>query len=48
LNPDQEDDLLLPGTTSLLMAGCLDVYAASADQKQRQRQELLTEMFTAA
>jgi CHAT domain-containing protein len=39
---------LKAGTTSLLMAGCLDVYAAAAEQHQGQPQELLTEMFTAA
>ncbi len=39
---------LKAGTTSLLMAGCLDAYAAAAARKQDQRQELLTEMFTAA
>jgi CHAT domain-containing protein len=39
---------LKAGTTPVLMASCLDVYAAAADRQKDQRQALLAEMFTAA
>jgi CHAT domain-containing protein len=39
---------LKAGTTPDLMAPCLDVYAAAADQQKDQAQKLLAEMFTAA
>jgi CHAT domain-containing protein/tetratricopeptide (TPR) repeat protein len=39
---------LKAGTTPVLMASCLDVYAAEADRQKDQRQVLLSEMFTAA
>ncbi len=39
---------LKAGTTPVLMAPCLDVYAAAASQQPEQRQTLLAEMFTAA
>jgi CHAT domain-containing protein len=39
---------LKAGTTPVLMAACLDVYAHEADAQKARRQELLAEMFTAA
>jgi CHAT domain-containing protein/tetratricopeptide (TPR) repeat protein len=39
---------LKAGTTPVLMASCLDVYAAAAERQNDQRQTLLAEMFTAA
>lgn len=39
---------LKAGTTPVLMASCLDVYAAAAARGGEQRQILLSEMFTAA
>ena len=39
---------LKAGTTPVLMASCLDVYAAAAERQKDQRQVLLAEMFTAA
>ncbi len=39
---------LKAGTTPVLMASCLNVYAAAADRHNDQRQALLAEMFTAA
>jgi len=39
---------LKSGTTPVLMAACLDVYAAEASRRQDQSQALLAEMFTAA
>ena len=39
---------LKAGTTPVLMASCLDVYAHEADAQKDKRQELLGEMFTAA
>ncbi len=39
---------LKAGTTSVLMASCLDVYAAEAAKQKDQSQTLLAEMFTAA
>ncbi|MEJ0018320.1 MAG: CHAT domain-containing protein [Acetobacteraceae bacterium] len=39
---------LKAGTTPVLMASCLDVYAAAADRQRDQRAVLLSEMFTAA
>jgi CHAT domain-containing protein/tetratricopeptide (TPR) repeat protein len=39
---------LKAGTTPVLMASCLDVYAAEAERQKDQRETLLAEMFTAA
>jgi tetratricopeptide (TPR) repeat protein len=39
---------LKAGTTPVLMASCLDVYASAAERQKDQRQKLLAEMFTAA
>ncbi|HEY1936195.1 MAG TPA: CHAT domain-containing protein [Acetobacteraceae bacterium] len=39
---------LKAGTTPVLMAACLDVYAHEADAQTARRQELLAEMFTAS
>jgi CHAT domain-containing protein len=39
---------LKAGTTPVLMASCLDVYAAEAERQKDQRQTLLAEMFIAA
>jgi CHAT domain-containing protein len=39
---------LKAGTTPVLMAACLDVYAKAADADKSSSQELLAEMFTAA
>jgi CHAT domain-containing protein len=39
---------LKAGTTPVLMAPCLDAYAAEATRQSSQRQALLAEMFTAA
>ena len=39
---------LKAGTTPVLMASCLDVYAAEAARQKDQNQTLLAEMFTAA
>src|SRR6185312_8531706 len=39
---------LKAGTTPVLMAACLGVYAAAAEANKDQRQELLAEMFTAS
>jgi CHAT domain-containing protein/tetratricopeptide (TPR) repeat protein len=47
-NAVQSLSALKAGTTPVLMAACLDVYAAEATKRQDQRQALLAEMFTAA
>ncbi len=39
---------LKAGTTPVLMASCLDIYASEAERQKDQRQVLLAEMFTAA
>ncbi len=39
---------LKAGTTPILMASCLDIYAAEAERQKDQREVLLAEMFTAA